>query len=39
MDQSLVRLAEGTAKMMVACLLLSSIYTVVSGNSLARRYH
>ncbi|XP_075347939.1 OX-2 membrane glycoprotein-like isoform X2 [Mycteria americana] len=32
MDQSLARLAEGTAKMMVACLLLSSIWTVASGS-------
>ncbi|XP_009272877.2 PREDICTED: OX-2 membrane glycoprotein-like [Aptenodytes forsteri] len=32
MDQSLVPLAEGTAKMMVACLLLSSIWTVASGS-------
>ena len=34
MDQSLTRRAERTAKMMVACLLLSSIWTVASGNSL-----
>ncbi|XP_042644848.1 OX-2 membrane glycoprotein [Tyto alba] len=32
MDQSLARLAEHTAKMMVACLLLSSIWTVASGS-------
>lgn len=34
MDQSLVPPAEGTAKMMVTCLLLSSIWTIASGNSL-----
>lgn len=34
MDRSLARLTERTAKMMVACLLLSSIWTVASGNYL-----
>lgn len=33
MDQLLSHLTESTVKMMVACLLLSSIWTVVSGKS------
>ncbi|XP_074890844.1 OX-2 membrane glycoprotein-like isoform X1 [Buteo buteo] len=32
MDQSLARLTERTAKMMVACLLLFSVWTVASGS-------
>ncbi|XP_053912863.1 OX-2 membrane glycoprotein isoform X2 [Cuculus canorus] len=32
MDQSFACLAEGAAKMMVACLLLSSIWTIASGS-------